>query len=71
MDCALCQNLQSELERIRAQLVVLRGETDRVRGSKNRRSLRIAENAALLALEIVRDKLNRHLREHPAHLTAP
>jgi hypothetical protein len=74
VDCPLCRNLKSELdrlERIHAEkLAVLLAQAESVRGQKHR-SLRIAVNDALLNLEVARAKLNRHLLEHQAHLTAP
>jgi hypothetical protein len=73
MDCALCQKLTLELsrfERIHAEKrQAVCGQTDSIRGYKHR-VLRIAQNAALLDVEIARDKLNRHLREHQATLVS-
>ena len=74
VECTLCENLKAELgrlERIHAEkLRFLVEGTDLIRRNTHR-ALRIAVNDAMLDSEIARAKLNRHLREHQDHLTAP
>ena len=70
MDCTFCENLKSELaclERIHAEKQVALRE---IRGHDHR-ARRMDLNEATFLMETARAKLNRHLRDHQAHLTAP